>query len=982
MKIRRPIGLIAMLVLAWLAIDLNPLRAAIANTTVPTRDQGAHSSLLQGACTPGDLLQDGGFEAGLPNPAWQTSSNVFSDILDDLPDPAPHSGTWKAWMGGDNLIQENLWQALNVPADSASLEVTYWWRVDTFETNHPFDTLKVQIRDAAGSPLQTLETLTDGDASQTWQQSSFAVTGYAGQAIQVAFAVQTDDTGPTSFFLDDVSVLNTCVTMTATATQTASPTATLTPTATATSTATAPPAATQTASPTATATSTATAPPAATQTASPTVTPTSSPTTTPTGPVPVTISKVSVTDIRDTTFTVSWVTDQSAGGEVRYGTDPAQLNQVAADNRVDDTHLVVVKNLNPATMYYFDIVSGSSQDDNGGSHYQVTTGPTISPPAPHTAYGYVYKEDGSTPAEGALVYAVIRDNDGQGSQVCASMVAQVDVNGIANFNLANARSTDFTTACAYSTSGDILQLAVEGASDGSAARDQDMGAVSPWTPPVVLSRLHMWYLPILYGWAFIAPPGEAPGGAFTAQTLIDEINQQGGQAVEIARWENSGWESHIDGQPFNNFPVELGRGYFLRATGSSTWAFEGREVTQPIPLQFFTGWNGVSVPNPGILSQASDMCAAVPAAEELARWENSGWESHLCGQPFNNFALEVGRGYFVRASGSASWPAGAPASTRIQNQPERPPRFPQKRQDSGLQEPSGMPTWSDSRPEPRRADQPEGSQAAAYPVRVSNVRDTTFTVSWVTDAPTTGQVQYAANPQALNQIADDARGAGTNSGTHYATVRGLLPNTTYYFDVISGGSTDDNGGKHYQVTTGPTLSPVAPSTAFGEVFQADGTTLADGTIVYLQVVDRNGAGSAGASALLSALVESGYWAVDVNGARTVDLNSRFVSSEQGDQIALEVQGIADAMAYAEVSLDKTTTAAVAPLTLKPCIGQADVVCDCIVNTADLRATADRWRTQLLHYDVDRDGLITVTDVASVANVLGALCPAGTSVSEQ
>lgn len=214
-------------------------------------------------CTPVELIQDGGFEAGLPNPAWQTTSNVFSDILDDLPDPPPHTGSWKAWLGGDNLVQETLWQALGVPNGVAGLTVSYWWRVDTFEPSHPFDTLQVQLRDADGSPLQTLETLSDGDASQTWQQSSFTVTGYAGQTIQLAFVAQTDDTNPTSFFVDDVSVLATCVetpTPTPTGTDSPSPTTTPTPTTTSPASPTTTPTPTATGQPTATATPTSPSP--------------------------------------------------------------------------------------------------------------------------------------------------------------------------------------------------------------------------------------------------------------------------------------------------------------------------------------------------------------------------------------------------------------------------------------------------------------------------------------------------------------------------------------------------------------------------------------------------------------------------------------------------------------------------------------------------------------------------------------------------
>jgi hypothetical protein len=201
---------IGSLLLLWLVLTVTSVNGAGADTATPAGDSLADVSLAQSICAPVALLQDGGFEAGLSNPPWQTSSNVFSTILDDTVAPAPRTGTWKAWLGGDNLVQESLWETINVPAGIAGLKVSYWSRVDTFETNHPFDSMNVQIRNAAGKPLQTLETLTDGNASLTWQKSSFTVTGYAGQTIQLAFAAQTDSTNPTSFFVDDVNVYKTC----------------------------------------------------------------------------------------------------------------------------------------------------------------------------------------------------------------------------------------------------------------------------------------------------------------------------------------------------------------------------------------------------------------------------------------------------------------------------------------------------------------------------------------------------------------------------------------------------------------------------------------------------------------------------------------------------------------------------------------------------------------------------------------------------
>lgn len=177
-----------------------------------------------------------------------------------------------------------------------------------------------------------------------------------------------------------------------------------------------------------------------------------------------------------------------------------------------------------------------------------------------------------------------------------------------------------------------------------------------------------------------------------------------------------------------------------------------------------------------------------------------------------------------------------------------------------------------------------------YGVRVSNVRDVYATVSWMTEGYTRGEVHYGTTP-ALGQVAYDDRGAAYMGQTHYVGLTGLSPATVYYFDVVSDGVVDDNGGAHYQVTTGPTLSPPTSDAVWGLVYREDGTTLATGAIVYIQVRDANGAGSPGESAYLSALVsDTGYWFTNLASARTAGLGTYFAYSSSGDQVVLEAEG--------------------------------------------------------------------------------------------
>ena len=194
-------------------------------------------------------------------------------------------------------------------------------------------------------------------------------------------------------------------------------------------------------------------------------------------------------------------------------------------------------------------------------------------------------------------------------------------------------------------------------------------------------------------------------------------------------------------------------------------------------------------------------------------------------------------------------------------------------------------------------------------VQVTNVRATSFTVSWITDGEATGHIIYAASPTTLTETAYDVRGATFENDTHYVTVQQLGEETTYYFDVVSGVETDDNGGVHYQVTTGPVLGPASSDTVYGQVFKSDGSTTASGAIVYIALTDNDGSGSSGQAAPMSALSGSGgYWNANLGNARTQTLGDYFTYSASGDELQLFAEGAAEGTDELTVDTDDDTPA--------------------------------------------------------------------------
>ena len=154
----------------------------------------------------------------------------------------------------------------------------------------------------------------------------------------------------------------------------------------------------------------------------------------------------------------------------------------------------------------------------------------------------------------------------------------------------------------------------------------------------------------------------------------------------------------------------------------------------------------------------------------------------------------------------------------------------------------------------------------------------------------TGWVNYGTSP-ALGQTAYDDRGANIVGRSHHVTIHGLSPQTTYYFEVVSGATVEDNTDSCYQVTTGPTLELPASDSIYGRVFESDGITPAEGAIVYITLRNADGVGSSGEAGVMSAPVDAGgWWQANLGNARLADRSGYFTYSAAGDEVRIIVLG--------------------------------------------------------------------------------------------
>ena len=98
---------------------------------------------------------------------------------------------------------------------------------------------------------------------------------------------------------------------------------------------------------------------------------------------------------------------------------------------------------------------------------------------------------------------------------------------------------------------------------------------------------------------------------------------------------------------------------------------------------------------------------------------------------------------------------------------------------------------------------------------------------------------------------------------HYINVRGLQPNTSYYYVLnTNGGALFDNNGTPLKIITArKSGSPTAAKTIYGTVSTESGAP-AEGAVVYIAIE--------GAGEMSSLVASSGSWAIPLSNARTVD----------------------------------------------------------------------------------------------------------------
>ncbi len=169
-------------------------------------------------------------------------------------------------------------------------------------------------------------------------------------------------------------------------------------------------------------------------------------------------------------------------------------------------------------------------------------------------------------------------------------------------------------------------------------------------------------------------------------------------------------------------------------------------------------------------------------------------------------------------------------------------------------------------------------------IRITNITDTSFTVSYITDTELLGSIAYGQNEKMENTVIDD-EDKPTNMVKprllHTITINNLSPSTTYLFSIISGTTTFLDETKPFSVATGPNIEelPLQEVLMNGKIIFPDNT--AKEAIVYIA--------SPNAQTLSTKVKSDGSYSLILSTMRTQDVSS-FVSFAQTIPLTMLVVG--------------------------------------------------------------------------------------------
>lgn len=160
-----------------------------------------------------------------------------------------------------------------------------------------------------------------------------------------------------------------------------------------------------------------------------------------------------------------------------------------------------------------------------------------------------------------------------------------------------------------------------------------------------------WGLPVIHeGWNLITVPLE---NSWTAETLGQNIS--GCTVIAAFDATTQSFITHVVGTPWEDFPIENSKGYFVYATIKSVFSVFGPPIPD-ISLMISSGWNLIGwskefTVDAELIGQSILDCTVISMFDA----ENQNFKTHIVGAPWDNYIIEKGAGLFIYTTSHSIW---------------------------------------------------------------------------------------------------------------------------------------------------------------------------------------------------------------------------------------------------------------------------------------------------------------------------------------
>jgi hypothetical protein len=195
-------------------VDIAGLSAGTYNGTITFSATGASNSpvsvpvtmTLGAASGSGQVLTNGTFEVS--QAPWVLAGAAFHTTTGNY----PHLGSGYIYLGGGNYAQGIAYQTTRVPCNATTANLSFWLNVSSSETTATtaYDRVFIELRDTSENLVATLASFSNLDSAAPGVytlRGNYNLAAYKGQTLRLQFRVFTNPVLPTTFRIDDVSLL-------------------------------------------------------------------------------------------------------------------------------------------------------------------------------------------------------------------------------------------------------------------------------------------------------------------------------------------------------------------------------------------------------------------------------------------------------------------------------------------------------------------------------------------------------------------------------------------------------------------------------------------------------------------------------------------------------------------------------------------------------------------------------------------------------